>query len=101
MVLENANNVIAFRVSGEETVRFVQGRLGTTEIKTLSYGQVLSQRTDDNLAHFGGSVSRNLSEREVDIFPRDLLARQADFSFIGYLSGGRVVKGRVPLVAGL
>ena len=101
MVLENANNVIAFRVSGEETVRFVQGRLGTTEIKTLSYGQVLSQRTDDNLAHFGGSVSRNLSEREVDIFPRDLLARQADFSFIGYLSGGRVVKGRVPLVVGL
>ena len=100
MVLENANNVIAFRVSGEETVKFVLGRLGTTAIKTLSYGQTLAQRTADNVAHFGGAVSRHLTEKEVDLFPRDLLARQADFSYVGYFSGGRVVKGRIPILVG-
>jgi conjugal transfer pilus assembly protein TraD len=101
MVLENANNVIAFRVSGEETVKFVQGRLGTTEIGTVSYGQSLGQRTEDHVAHYSGSVSRTVKEKEVDLFPRDLLARQADFSYVGYFSGGRVVKGRIPIVVGV
>ena len=100
MVLENANNVIAFRVSGEETVKFVLGRIGRTDIKVVSYGQSLKQRTDDNVAHFGGSVSRNLSEKEVDAFPRDLLARLPDFSYIGYFTGGRTVKGRIPILIG-
>jgi len=100
MVLENANNVIAFRVSGEETVKFVQGRLGTTEIGSVSYGYSLSQRTEDHIAHFAGGVSRNIADKEVDLFPRDLLARQPDFSYVGYFSGGRVVKGRIPIVTG-
>lgn len=100
MVLENANNVIAFRVSGEETVRFVQGRLGTTEIGSVAYGYSLSQRTEDHIAHFTGGVSRNIADKEVDLFPRDLLARQPDFSYVGYFSGGRVVKGRIPIVTG-
>lgn len=100
MVLENANNVIAFRVSGEETVKFVQGRLGTTEIADMSYGQSLGQRTEDHVAHYAGTVSRSLHSKDVDLFPRDLLARQADFSYVAYFSGGRVVKGRIPIVVG-
>jgi conjugal transfer pilus assembly protein TraD len=100
MVLENANNVIAFRVSGEETVKFVQGRLGTTQIRDLSYSQSLGQRTEDLVAHYTGGVSRTLVEKEVELFPRDLLARQADFSYVGYFSGGRVVKGRIPIIVG-
>lgn len=96
-VLENANNVVAFRVSGEETLKFVLGRLGKTEIKTFSYNRGQSRRTEDG-AHYGASVSESASDKEVDVFPRDLLPRLPDFSYIAYLAGGRLVKGTIPLL---
>lgn len=96
-VLENANNVIACRVSGEETLKFVLGRLGKTEIKTFSYNRGQSRRTEDG-AHYGASVSESASDKEVDVFPRDLLPRLPDFSYVGYLAGGRAVKGTIPLL---
>lgn len=98
MILGNANNLITFRVSGKDTVDYVMDRIGKTEIHQVDYGQSLSQRTDDSLAHFGGSVSRSIKVKEADVFPRDLLPKLPTFHYIAVFQGGRTVKGVVPLL---
>jgi len=98
MILGNANNLISFRVSGKDSVDFVMDRIGMTDIKTVEFAQALSQRSEDNLAHFGGSVSRKVKKTEMDAFPRDLLSKLPTFHYIAVLQGGRVIKGVVPIV---
>ncbi|MCA3018729.1 MAG: conjugative transfer system coupling protein TraD [Rhodocyclaceae bacterium] len=98
MILANANNMISFRVADPETMKFVMTRLGKTEIPRMTFSQSLTQKTDDNVLHFNGQVSRQAQMKEVDRFPIDLLPMLGNLEYVAVFQGAIPVKGMVPIV---
>lgn len=94
----NANNVISFRVTDPTTADFALERMGTTEIVKLGYSQGLNQKTYDNALHFQSSVSRNTQYKDAPVIPKDLLIKLPTLHYIASFTGGRVVKGAIPIL---
>ena len=46
----------------------------------------------------GGRIGEKLTETESPLFPPELLGMLPDLEFIANLSGGKVIKGRYPLI---
>jgi conjugal transfer pilus assembly protein TraD len=47
---------------------------------------------------FTGSVAERLSEEEGALFPPALLGQLPNFHYLAIFAGGRVVKGRLPIL---
>jgi conjugal transfer pilus assembly protein TraD len=47
---------------------------------------------------FSGNVGERLMEEEGDLFAPQLLGQLPDLHYIAKLSGGRIVKGRLPIL---
>jgi conjugal transfer pilus assembly protein TraD len=55
-------------------------------------------RTDHHLVHFSGSSQQNLTMTEQSLFPQHLLGQLPNFHYIAAVAGGRVIKGRLPII---
>lgn len=97
-MLGNANNLIALRTKDRTTQEFVTETFGKTAIQAYSQSQGTSASSESEFGHFGGSVSQSRSEKEVEIFPAELLGMLPNLQFMASISGGRIVKGRLPLI---
>lgn len=51
-----------------------------------------------NPSVFSGNVAERLMEEEGDLFAPQLLGQLPDLHYIAKLSGGRIVKGRLPIL---
>jgi conjugal transfer pilus assembly protein TraD len=98
MILGNANNLIALRTHDEDTQEHIVSSFGTTTVRAISASQSSSARTVGNPASFSGGVTERLTETEVDVFAADRLGKLPDLHFVANISGGRIVKGRLPLL---
>jgi len=98
MIIANANNLIALRTIDDETQKYIVGNFGKTSVVTVAHSQSTSMSTDGNPTHYSGGYSERLSETEVDIYPADMLGKLPDLHFIANISGGRIIKGRLPLL---
>lgn len=99
MILGNANNLIALRTHDEDTQQHIVSNFGATTVRTLSASQSSSARTEGNPASFSGGVTERLAETEVDLFAGDRLGKLPDLHYVANISGGRIVKGRLPLLS--
>lgn len=96
-VLGNLNNTISLRCIDLETQKFVAERFPKTKVKSVAVDQGLSTDADEGIPT-GGRIGEKLTETESPLFPPELLGMLPDLEFIANLSGGKVIKGRYPLI---
>jgi len=96
-VLGNINNIFTLRVTDAETQKYIAENLPKTRIKYVMRTQ--GQNTDSShpILH-GGNQGERLMEEEVDLFAPQLLGMLPNLEYIAKISGGHIVKGRLPIL---
>jgi conjugal transfer pilus assembly protein TraD len=94
----NCNNLVSLRIKDGETQKFVTETFGKTFIQTEQKSIANSMSSKENVAHFSGNSGRSLNYSESDLFPAHLLGHLPNFHYIAAIAGGRVVKGRLPII---
>jgi len=95
-LLANLNTLIALRVLDAETQEYVTASLPKTRLKTLMRTQATS--TQRNPLEHSGNVGERLMEEEAELFQPALLGQLPNLHYIARLAGGRLVKGRLPIL---
>lgn len=96
MALGNLNNLIALRTKDRPTQDFVVETFGKTAIHTIRVG--LSHGSDAHLGDFSSSYSTQLSESLEEMVPADILGKLPNLQYFASVSGGRIIKGRFPIL---
>ena len=50
------------------------------------------------MTHFTGSVQERVTENLEAIMPPDILGQLPNWQYIAAVSGGRLIKGRLPII---
>lgn len=93
----NANNVISLRVIDDSTKEFVSNRAGPATIRTVQTSQSMASNSDMS-QYNGGYGDRSTDNAEGEMFPVGLMDDIPDLEFLGIISAGRIVKGRIPII---
>lgn len=96
MALGNLNNLIALRTKDRPTQDFVVETFGKTAIHTVRVG--LSQGADTHLGDFSSNYSTQLAESFEEVVPADILGKLPNLQYFASVSGGRIIKGRFPII---
>jgi conjugal transfer pilus assembly protein TraD len=96
MALGNLNNLIALRTKDRPTQDFICETFGKTAIHTMRVG--LSQGADAHLIDFSSSYSTQLTESFEEVVPADVLGKLPNLQYFASVSGGRIIKGRFPII---
>jgi conjugal transfer pilus assembly protein TraD len=97
-MLANFNNLVAMRVLDPSSQEFVTNTMGETYVITGQTIKGTTSSTEQNVAHFSGSVQERITESSEAIIPMDILGQMPNWQYIAKLSGGRFVKGRLPII---
>ena len=100
MALGNFNNLIALRSIDGDTQELITETFGTTMIMTTMHEQkTVAIGSDRDFTNFSGGYGERLIETpDTDVFPQELLAQLPDLEYMARVSGGEVIKGRVPIL---
>jgi len=96
MALGNLNNLIALRTKDRPTQDFVVETFGKTAIHTVRVG--LSHGSDAHLGDFSSSYSTQLTESLEEMVPAEVLGKLPNLQYFASVSGGRIIKGRFPIL---
>jgi conjugal transfer pilus assembly protein TraD len=96
MALGNLNNLIAMRTKDRPTQDFVVETFGKTAIHTMRVG--LSHGSDAHLGDFSSNYSTQLTESFEEMVPADVLGKLPNLQYFASVSGGRIIKGRFPIL---
>ena len=95
--LGNLNNLIALRTIDNSTQEYITTNLYKTRINYLMRSQGSNTESGSAMMH-GGNIGERLMEEESELFPPQLLGMLPNLEYIAKLAGGRVVKGRIPIL---
>lgn len=99
-ILGNINNLIALRTKDGTTMEYIVETMGSTSIMTTQQTvatQAVSGKRDPT--NFTASYGERLVENdEAELFAPELLGQLPNFHYVACVSGGRVVKGRFPIL---
>lgn len=96
-VLGNINNIFALRVTDAETQKYIAENLPPTRVKYVMRTQGQNTHGDEPIMH-GGNQGERLMEEETELFPSQLLGMLPNLEYIAKISGGLIVKGRLPIL---
>jgi conjugal transfer pilus assembly protein TraD len=96
-VLGNINNTISLRTIDPETQEFICESMPKTRISYVMHGQNAAADTTVPVLH-GAGISETLKEEEADYFPAALLGSLPNLEYIAKISGGKIIKGRLPIL---
>ncbi len=97
-VIGNCNNLITLRIKDGETQKFVVETFGQTYIKTVQQSLSSGVNSAENFVNYSGNSGQSLTFGEHDLFPQHLLGHLPNFHYIASIAGGRVIKGRLPII---
>ncbi|QSV17589.1 conjugative transfer system coupling protein TraD [Photobacterium ganghwense] len=98
-VLGNVNNLIALRVKDNETQQYICENLPQTRINYVMRTQGGNSASDEPILH-GGNQGERLMEEEFPLIAPQMLGMLPNLEFIANISGGRILKGRLPILIG-
>ncbi|MBX2808168.1 MAG: conjugative transfer system coupling protein TraD [Cellvibrionaceae bacterium] len=96
-VLGNLNNIYSLRVIDPKTQEFIVENLPKTRIKHIMRTQGVNSQAQTPLM-FSANTGESLMEEEGDLFPSQLLGMLPNLEYIAKISGGMIVKGRLPIL---
>lgn len=96
-VLANVNTLVALRCNDEETRTFFSRHLPSTKVavKTQTLGV---STTAENIMAQSGNIGERLQEQDTELVPPALLGGLPDLEYFAIVSGGYLIKGRVPIL---
>jgi conjugal transfer pilus assembly protein TraD len=97
-MLGNFNNLFAMRIKDRVTQDFVVETMGETYIYSKQMILSTSSSTQKNLTHFTGSIQERVTENLHDVLPTEILGQLGNWEYIASVSGGRMLKGRLPIL---
>ena len=97
MALGNLNNLIALRTKDETTQKFIAEAFGRTTIWETA-ASVTTTAGASALPAFRAAASSSLSGRRDSVVPLEALGQLPNLEFFASLSGGRLWKGRMPIL---
>lgn len=98
-MLGNFNNLVAMRIKDRVTQDFVTETFGQTYVYTAQKIQGTTSSTEKTVTHFTGSVQERITESLEDVLPPDVLGQLPNWQYISMVSGGRLIKGRLPIIS--
>jgi conjugal transfer pilus assembly protein TraD len=96
-VLGNLNNVYALRVLDPETQEFITENLPKTRLSHIMRTQGFNSHSESPLM-FSANLGERKMEEEGEMFPPQLLGMLPNLEYIAKISGGMIVKGRLPIL---
>jgi conjugal transfer pilus assembly protein TraD len=96
MALGNFNNLIALRSKDRPTQDFIVETFGDTAIHTRRVG--MNQGADAHLGDFSMGYTVQVTEAMEAMIPVDVLGKLPNLQFFASVSGGRILKGRFPIL---
>lgn len=97
-MLGNANNLICLRVRDWETAKFVADIFGETTIKTASVSHSIGSETEATVTEFRGNVSKSVKDEKAPVIAPNLLLKIPNLQYFAVFAGGKVRKGRLPII---
>ncbi len=97
-IIGNCNNLITLRIKDGETQKFVVETFGQTYIQTVQKSISSGVNSAENIINYSGNSGQSLTLGEHDLFPQHLLGHLPNFHYIASIAGGRVIKGRLPII---
>lgn len=97
-MLGNFNNLFAMRIKDRVTQDFVIETFGETYVYSKQVIMGTTSSTEKNITHFTGSMQERVTETLDDMLPSDVLGQLPNWQYIGAVSGGRIIKGRLPII---
>ena len=96
-ILGNLNNKITLRTIDGDTQKYLTDGLPETRARYIMRTQSANVNPESP-AEFSGGTGERLMEESVPTFPQQLLGNLPNWEYIATVSGGRIVKGRVPIL---
>lgn len=96
-VLANINNQIVLRVIDAETQQYIADSMPRIKAQSLSirYGHGVDAKIQDE---YQSSYQESMLAEEAELFPAAMLGNLPPLHFLARMSGGRVIKGRLPIL---
>lgn len=96
-VLANTNNKITLRVLDAETQQYIAD--GIPKIKIDAMAVAYGHAVDPDIHHdYSAAYREQATKEEADLIPPAILSELPPLHFFGRLSGGRTIKGRLPIL---
>ena len=96
-VLGNINHLISLRCTDPDTQEYIVKNLPKTRLAYVMRTQGTNTEGGNPFNHTG-NVGERLMEEEGDLFPPQLLGELPNLEYVAKLSGGRLVKGAIPIL---
>jgi conjugal transfer pilus assembly protein TraD len=96
MVLSNLNNLIALHSKDRPTQDFIVETFSKTAIHTLRVG--INTAADTHLGDFTSVHTAQVGESLEETAPSDILGKLPNLQYFASVSGGRLIKGRFPIL---
>ena len=97
MALGNLNNLIALRCKDRPTQDFIAETFGKTMIHSVRVG--INSAADAHLGDFTTAYSTQVNETLEETVPADVLGKLPNLQYFASVSGGRLIKGRFPILS--
>jgi len=96
-VLANTNHKIALRVLDSETQKYLAEGMPQIKARSMAwrYGHQIDSHVQDAYA---ASYQEQILEEAAELFPAAMLGELPPLHFLARLSGGRTLKGRIPIL---
>ena len=96
-VLANINNILALRVTDNETQKYITEGLPTVKVRSMQ-STYRHEIESGGQKQYEAGYSEAEKEEDVDLFQPAMLGKLPDLHFMGKLTGGRVIKGKIPIM---
>jgi conjugal transfer pilus assembly protein TraD len=96
-VLANTNNKISFRILDSETQQYIADGIPKIKVQSMSirYGHTVDPNIQDD---YSASYMESAEKEEADLIPPGMLSELPTLHFFARLSGGKTIKGRIPIL---
>lgn len=96
-ILDNINNMISLRITGNETQEYITENIPKCRINTIMLTQGTNSAGGSPIEHTG-NIGERLIPEEVSMLPPQAMGLLPNLEYIAKLSGGRILKGRIPIL---
>jgi conjugative coupling factor TraD, SXT/TOL subfamily len=96
-VLGNTNNKIALRVQDTETQQYIADGIPKIKVRSMMvrYGHAVDSNIHDE---YSASYQEQATQEEADLIPPPILSELPPLHYFARLSGGKTIKGRIPIL---
>lgn len=96
-IIASTNNFISFRCADLPTQERILSQVPKTRVRYVMRTQGFNASNED-LDGLGANIGERLMEEEADMFPTQLMGQLPNLEYVASFVGGKLVKGRIPIL---